>query len=392
MGWDQDLLHAINPDHPVPVLDAVMVAVSLLGFMVPYALLGFVLLRPGRRADAITFWIVLVVTEILVFTLKEIIDRPRPEDVRLLMSFSESASMPSGHAARAVAGAVALWRLGPRWRIPMATFAVLTLVSRVYVGAHYPSDVIVGALIGLGIGLIGYAGLRWFRHELEKTPEERSLRFARLQEVVVLVDQIDYFYSLRLVGRLTHAQADRFARVLPLWGRVRFLGPIVGLLVGVGAYIALYPELLGATASCLGTYFVPVVGIEIAIPLCLHLGIKEWLLVVVIVYLDLWFSLFLILNFDFLHKVPRLGPWLLRREERGIRLIRNHPWIMRVEFLGLTLIALLPIPGAGVIPGVLVGRFLGMPRWMVWLAVMIGTSLRITFYVYSFSGLLRLLP
>jgi undecaprenyl-diphosphatase len=388
MGWDRDLLDAINPDQPIPGLDLLMVLVTLFGYILPYGLLGFAVVRPGRRADAFAFWSALLVTEMLVAVLKVLVDRPRPDDVRLLVQLAESPSMPSGHAARAFAGALALWRLGPRWKYPLLGFALATLVSRVYVGAHYPSDVLLGGLVGLGVGLIAYAGTSWVHRELARAPDERSRPFERAYEAALFVLEIDYLYSLRLIGRLTQEQSRRLGRILPIWGQVRILFPIMMVLLGIVAFALLLPTEFPAAASCLGTYFVPIVGVEIGIPLCLTLGLPAWLVVSSIVYLDLWLSLFLLLNFDFLHRVPKLGAWLVRQESRGQALIQRRPWLLRVEFLGVALVTFTPLPGGGVIPGALVGRLIGMPRMGVWGAVMLGATARIGLIVYTVAGVI----
>jgi undecaprenyl-diphosphatase len=58
-------------------------------------------------------------------------------------------SFPSGHSDTAFALATALVLLLPRWRIPVFAIAVLVPISRVVVGAHYPSDVLAGAFLGV---------------------------------------------------------------------------------------------------------------------------------------------------------------------------------------------------------------------------------------------------
>lgn len=58
------------------------------------------------------------------------------------------ASLPSGHGTTAFATAVAVGALYPRLRIPLWTLAGIIALSRVAVSAHYPSDVLAGALIG----------------------------------------------------------------------------------------------------------------------------------------------------------------------------------------------------------------------------------------------------
>jgi undecaprenyl-diphosphatase len=61
----------------------------------------------------------------------------------------EYASLPSGHATDAFAGAMAVGALWPRARPVMWTYAVVIAVSRVVLTAHFPSDVVVGAVVGV---------------------------------------------------------------------------------------------------------------------------------------------------------------------------------------------------------------------------------------------------
>lgn len=58
-------------------------------------------------------------------------------------------SFPSGHATVLFALALALWLENRRWGIYMFAGAVFNAVARVYVGVHWPSDVLVGAIIGV---------------------------------------------------------------------------------------------------------------------------------------------------------------------------------------------------------------------------------------------------
>ena len=88
--------------------------------------------------------------------LKNLVARPRPytrlPELTLLVPYPLDFSFPSGHTCSSFATAGSLWHGGKRWnglRIPAMILAILISFSRLYVGAHYPSDVLVGALIGL---------------------------------------------------------------------------------------------------------------------------------------------------------------------------------------------------------------------------------------------------
>lgn len=84
--------------------------------------------------------------------LKLAIPRTRP-DVHALVARPHSHSFPSGHAATSFACATVIAALVPRARVPLFLLASLVAWSRVYVGVHYPFDVLAGALYGVALGV-----------------------------------------------------------------------------------------------------------------------------------------------------------------------------------------------------------------------------------------------
>jgi membrane-associated phospholipid phosphatase len=88
--------------------------------------------------------------------LKSAIGRERPPladpKVHPLIPLPHDPSMPSGHAMMAFAGAVVLTALLPRMRWVLLALATGVGLSRVYLGVHYPGDVIAGAVLGAAIG------------------------------------------------------------------------------------------------------------------------------------------------------------------------------------------------------------------------------------------------
>jgi membrane-associated phospholipid phosphatase len=107
--------------------------------------LVLVVLVVAERVSAVTDGIV-----------KNAIGRRRPPlaDPRVhpLIPLPHDPSMPSGHAMMAFTGAVFLAAVVPRWRWALVALAVAISLSRVYLGVHYPSDVLVGAALGAAIG------------------------------------------------------------------------------------------------------------------------------------------------------------------------------------------------------------------------------------------------
>jgi len=76
-------------------------------------------------------------------------DRPRPHRIRT----PQTSSFPSGHASAAFTTAVVLGQGDPLWPAYCAV-AVTVSASRVYVKMHHASDVLAGAALGIGIGLL----------------------------------------------------------------------------------------------------------------------------------------------------------------------------------------------------------------------------------------------
>jgi undecaprenyl-diphosphatase len=91
--------------------------------------------------------------------LQRLVERPRPEVARLL-ALPHSHSFPSGHASTSFACATVLALLEPRLRAPALLLAAAIAFSRLYVGVHYPTDVLAGAALGGLIGLLTSAAAR----------------------------------------------------------------------------------------------------------------------------------------------------------------------------------------------------------------------------------------
>ncbi len=106
--------------------------------------------RKEGMAVLLSLLIGFMITNVL---LKNLIARPRPytiiEGLNILISEPSDYSFPSGHTCSSVAAALALLQMSDRKTgIAACILAFLIAFSRLYVGVHFPSDVIVGAIIG----------------------------------------------------------------------------------------------------------------------------------------------------------------------------------------------------------------------------------------------------
>jgi undecaprenyl-diphosphatase len=112
------------------------------------------------------------------FLLKDATHRPRPfvahPQIHPLYAV-HSSSFPAGHAATAFAGATVLAYVARRAAPVLFLTAALIGFSRVYVGDHYPTDVLAGAALGLLVGIaaiVAWHLVRGFRLELGGTSGE----------------------------------------------------------------------------------------------------------------------------------------------------------------------------------------------------------------------------
>jgi len=129
---------------------------NLLGIFVIPTLIIVVLMITKRPWAAAYYLAATLVSSGLVQLLKKSFGRARPEDILVTTDFG---SFPSGHVGNAATMVVILAILFPRVWVWLAGLAYLLLMmfSRTYLGAHWLSDTIGGALLGLGVAIAVWA-------------------------------------------------------------------------------------------------------------------------------------------------------------------------------------------------------------------------------------------
>ncbi len=158
---DVSLFCLINSNSPLPLLDSVMVLSSLYGREVFWGVLTTAFFvfsgREGRRT-AFILAILFMLLSVVGYTLKFLEYRDRPFQVmsiRLLVAPEYDSSFPSGHALISMGGATVTWvRARRRWAVLIGGESSLVAYSRIYVGVHYPLDVLAGSVLGISIACL----------------------------------------------------------------------------------------------------------------------------------------------------------------------------------------------------------------------------------------------
>ncbi len=170
---DTELLSLLNRPG-TPWLDGVMGAASNRGVLLAVAALAAIyvwLKSPHRALAAVLLAISIGATDLVsVRLVKPAVDRPRPckvepRHVLYPLGCGSGWSFPSTHASdTAAAAAVFSWAV-PRLSPLGVAIAVLVGVSRVYLGVHWPTDVLAGWALGalVGMAVVALARLRYLR-------------------------------------------------------------------------------------------------------------------------------------------------------------------------------------------------------------------------------------
>ena len=111
----------------------------------------------------------IAISQAVSFATKSIVGRERPavkDPTFIAVTKANNASFPSGHTAAAFSLATSLTIINHKWYVvvPSYTWASLVGYSRIYLGVHYPTDIIAGAFVGAGSAWLSYRLNKWMHH------------------------------------------------------------------------------------------------------------------------------------------------------------------------------------------------------------------------------------
>ncbi|HOI30510.1 MAG TPA: phosphatase PAP2 family protein [Melioribacteraceae bacterium] len=160
---DLSIFYFINHTLSTPILDKFFTfTTEVKHWYIAYIILFFISIfkggRIGKIAAAGMILLVIVSDQLSSTFLKDFFQRVRPcnalPDVNILAGCTGSYSFPSSHAVNNFAAALFFGKIFPKLRWILISVASLMALSRPYVGVHYPSDVLGGAIIGAILGYI----------------------------------------------------------------------------------------------------------------------------------------------------------------------------------------------------------------------------------------------
>ncbi len=178
-AWDESVLLWIQDNLRNDVLTPIFKFITKLGdggmFWIVLSLLLIIL--PKYRKVGFTCALSMILTLLVVNVgIKNVVARIRPyetiEGLTRLVPIQSDFSFPSGHTSHAFAvGVVVLILMNKKIGIPIFCLSVIMGFSRLYVGVHYPTDVICGALIGSVLAVASIFIVKTIDKKIHK-PEE----------------------------------------------------------------------------------------------------------------------------------------------------------------------------------------------------------------------------
>ena len=189
---DVAVFHFINQTIANPLFDKFFSYITeVKNWYLVYIILWLtIFIKGGRKGKIAALFALLLITASDQFSsafLKNLIQRVRPcnflDDVRIVLGCTGSFSFPSSHAVNNFAIATFFAILYPKYKWALFISAFLVAFSRPYIGVHYPSDMVGGAIIGIIFGfLFSFFVTRIDKYlNSSKKVEEITKRFKRIK-------------------------------------------------------------------------------------------------------------------------------------------------------------------------------------------------------------------
>ncbi len=171
-NWDINLLQNINPQNPNSItFKTISNTAEPLCVAVPISMYALSLINNNQHLKKNAYQLVasLAVNAVATEGFKIIVNRDRPfvtypSTVFPISTDEKNKSMPSGHTSFSFTTATSVYLMYPKWYVALPAFTWATSVgySRMYLGLHYPSDVLMGAVVGSSSAII----TNWARKNL----------------------------------------------------------------------------------------------------------------------------------------------------------------------------------------------------------------------------------
>lgn len=160
MDFEFSVLNFLHSMHN-PILDSIMVFITHLGDKgILWIVLGIIMIftKKYRRAGFTVILALLMMLVIGNITLKPLIARVRPyeyvDNITLLINTPTDYSFPSGHTFASFASAASLFFFHKKEGVFALVIASFISFSRLYLYVHFPTDVLFGIILGIGVAFI----------------------------------------------------------------------------------------------------------------------------------------------------------------------------------------------------------------------------------------------